>query len=56
MATILADRQVESTDYLVKTAGDYQPTDLVECYKASDPTKTEIVQYQANYIVNGENI
>lgn len=54
--TILADQQVAGTDYLVKTAGDYQPTDLVECYEVGDATKVAMVQYQANFIINGVNV
>jgi hypothetical protein len=50
------DTKVNGRDFYTKQTGDYEPHELVMCYLGSDPTKTEIVQFQANYIVNGENI
>lgn len=56
MIEILTDAPVPNTEYQVKTGASYEETDLVLCYLNTDPTKLPIVQFQANYIVTGENI
>lgn len=53
---IAKDTKADGTDYFTKEDGNYDPEGLVECYLQSDPGKTVIVQYQANYIVNEENL
>lgn len=40
------------SEWLVSTGGDYQPDDLVEVYRASDPEQT--IAYYAQFISNGE--
>jgi hypothetical protein len=56
MIEILTDAPVPNTEYQVKTGNTYEETDLVLCYLNTDPIKLPIVQFQANYIVTGENI
>lgn len=36
--------------------GDYNETDLLECYRSTDPTATPICMYQAQYIIFGNTI
>lgn len=38
--------------WFVLTGGEFEPSDLVECYRNSDPS--QVVAYQAQYIVSGE--
>lgn len=53
---IEANTKVDGTEYYTKEDGNHDPEGLVECYLQSDPVKAVIVQFQANYIINGENL
>lgn len=56
MIYLEAGAEVPNNQYLVKETGTYEEAELVPCYKAGDPEKAVIVQFQATYISTGENI
>jgi len=64
MVTIAADTVIPDTNFgtapdgstivlKVITGGDYNETDLVDCYRSDDPTKHSYCAYLAQYIATG---
>ena len=53
MITLLKGQAVPDSHYLVITAGDYEPTALVDC-ALPDAHDVSMCAYQANYIATGE--